>query len=162
LCMPLGDGPVLLLLRAGHRDPNLAFGSGLALAGDADGDGTEDFLVGCSPSDPALSTGCAQIVSGRTGAVLRELTHPGPDRLFGFAVAAAGDVDGDGRTDWLVGAPIGAESPHRGAAFVFAGSDGHLLREFTGDTAGFGVSVTGIGDWNGDGHADVAVGAGPE
>ncbi len=73
---------------------------------------------------------------------------------FGFAdsVELAGDVDGDGTNDWIVGGPI---------TTVYSGATGLDIVSFTEEAAGdmFGNSVTGVGDIDGNGFDDVAVGA---
>jgi hypothetical protein len=98
---------------------------------------------------------------------------PGPDRLheatraargeassgFGFAVAAVGDWDGDGRSDVAVGAPSnGQQSP--GAVWVLSSASGAELAHFVGNEPGeeFGYALAGDLDWNGDQFPDLVVG----
>src|SRR4029079_2248684 len=81
---------------------------------------------------------------------------------FGASVDGAGDVNGDGFADIIVGAPnANAAGTDSGLAKVFAGPSGTLLYTFTGAAAvdHVGCSVSGCGDLNGDGHADVVIGA---
>ena len=82
--------------------------------------------------------------------------------LFGLSVSGAGDVNGDGFADLIVGA-IGNDNngSFSGSARVFSGVDGSVLYTFDGDSAEdhFGWSVSGAGDVNGDGFADLIVGA---
>jgi hypothetical protein len=81
---------------------------------------------------------------------------------FGFSVSGAGDVNGDGFADLIVGADgddnNGSSS---GSARVFSGKDGAVLHTFNGDDSNdqFGGSVAGAGDVNGDGFADLIAGA---
>ncbi|WCB94087.1 hypothetical protein DSM104299_02815 [Baekduia alba] len=100
----------------------------------------------------------------------RTLTGTGPGAQTGWAVAAAGDVNGDGIADAIVGAPGGPKDP--GTAYVVFGSPGaspltalatlgdggfKITGGAPGDRAGLAVSAA--GDVNGDGLADVVVGA---
>ncbi|MCH8274141.1 MAG: FG-GAP repeat protein [Armatimonadetes bacterium] len=82
--------------------------------------------------------------------------------LFGFSVSGAGDVNGDGFADLIVGAIFdGNNGDFSGSARVFSGLDGSILYTFNGDSARdqFGTSVSGAGDVNADGFADLIVGA---
>ncbi len=152
------------------------FGNSVAGAGDVNGDGYADVVVGAPYNDRGGSAaGAAYVFYG--GPPLDN----GPDVIlvgemhddqFGWSVAGAGDVDGDGRSDVLVGARLhcvdnilctGA-SYARGRAYVYRGGwpmDALPHVVLDGGTANdwFGNTVAGIGDVNGDGRTDVAVGA---
>jgi FG-GAP repeat/FG-GAP-like repeat len=130
-----------------------------ALVGDVDGDGYADAVVGFSDFGSADKV---RIFSGLTGAVLHTFTSSLTDDSFGASVAGAGDVDGDGFPDVIVGAPqTSTSNPGPGYVRVFSGYTGSLLREFTGLAVGdsFGYSVDGAGDVDADGRADLIIGA---
>lgn len=144
---------------------------GLSVAvGDFDADGREDLAIG-APRPKALVPpgGSAYVIygSGRPGV---ELTA-GPWQAtahFGLEVAAAGDVNADGYPDLLVGAPTYRPLAFAtGAVFVYLGSATGLsprpaviLSAPQPQMDGwFGEKACGIGDFDGDGYADVAVAA---
>ena len=80
---------------------------------------------------------------------------------LGYSVARAGDVDGNGVEDQIIGAPLDdANGEDSGSVYVLSGSDGSLLYTWHGDGPHdeFGWSVSGAGDVNADGLADVIVG----
>src|SRR6185436_2718723 len=86
------------------------------------------------------------------------------DALFGFSVAGAGDVNGDGYDDLAVGAPNYQDDQiQEGRVFLYLGSPGGLptLPSWTADgnqqQGQFGSVVAGAGDVNGDGYADLLV-----
>src|SRR6185369_16594557 len=88
------------------------------------------------------------------------------DALLGNAVAPAGDVDGDGFSDVIVGAPdYDFGQPDEGRAWVFRGAPGGTTAfgawtaESNQASAVFGIAVGPCGDVNGDGYSDVIVGA---
>ncbi len=138
------------------------FGRAVAGAGDADADGFPDFVVGAPQADVmGQGSGTATLFSGATGAVLFALSGDSAYDYFGSAVAGAGDVDGDGHDDLIIGAP--SDDPHglsSGSARVVSGATGMTLFLITGDSAydRCGASVAGAGDVNHDGHADLLVG----
>jgi hypothetical protein len=149
------------------------FGGSVAGAGDVNGDGYADVVVGSYNDGDAglLNSGSAYLYNGTaTGIDVRtedKLTasDAAAHGYFGITVAGAGDVNGDGYADLVVGAP--GDDTARGAAYVYYGSASGI-DAFTEDklTASdgrgydyFGVSVAGAGDVNGDGYADLVVGA---
>ena len=148
-----------------------ACGLSVALAGDVDGDGYDDLLVGLPGyEDGETSEGVALVY---LGGIIGPGSVPdwmvGGDQSYAFlgaAVAGAGDVDGDGYDDVLVGAPgWDGGQPEQGLARLYPGGPlGPAVTpswERAGDWAGghFGAAVAGAGDLDGDGFADVAVGA---
>ena len=152
------------------------FGASMVNIGDANGDGVADLAVGSPSADYNLNAaidyvGSVTVYSGGDGAVV--WSRDGESRLdeLGWAVALAGDVNDDGVTDVIVGAPgAGGDgaTTGAGAAFVLSGVDGAVLHTFAGETAGdrFGAAVDGGVDVpefpdhpTGDGFIDFLVGA---
>lgn len=147
------------------RAPVQHFGGGAAGIGDIDGDGCDDFAIGALNDGTAGShAGRVWVFSGRTATTIYDIPADGPGDIFGNAIDAAGDVDADGVPDFIVGAPENGDPiPNYGAGYakVFSGRTGAVLHHFTGRSIGFehGHAVAGVGDVDGDGHADVAVAA---
>lgn len=129
-------------------------------AGDLDGDGVPEIGAGAPQDD--FVTGSASVYSGATGAIELEL-HPIESRgLFGGSLASIGDIDGDGVPDLIVGAPFTTrpEAYGVGSVLVFSGATGTLLYNFLGNEGGtyMGWSVAGLGDLDGDGIPEMAIG----
>ncbi len=83
------------------------FGNSVSGAGDVDGDGTPDLVIGAVNDDYAGDDGgAATVFSGATGSVLAYLPASEPEGSVGANVQEAGDVDGDGLGDFLVGATL--------------------------------------------------------
>jgi hypothetical protein len=146
------------------------FGFSLASLGDITGDGVPDVAV----SDPVVGLpgyGEVRVFSGATGAelwVTREPPFPTmkPDAgSFGMFLGAVEDLTGDGRSDLVVGTPLAdldpdpAVSDVRGQAYLLSGATGAIVRTHQDPSGGFfGGGVGGIGDQNGDGFKDYAIG----
>jgi len=135
-------------------------GANVAGASDLNGDSVNDFLLGMPIGGTA---GRAVIHSGANGDSIRAFEGTLPSERFGESVAGGGDVDGDGTSDLVIGAPQGEFSPvpFTGVAYVYSGFGYALLFEATGKHRDerFGSAVATINDVNGDGRADVLVGA---
>jgi hypothetical protein len=147
-------------------------GGAVAPAGDVNGDGYADVLVGVRRWDgvAGLDAGRALLFLGDASglAALPDWIADGEESnaLFGWSVAPAGDVDGDGFADVLVGAyKEDVTWLDDGSARVFLGGaegldpDPAWLATSAQAGAAFGWSVAGAGDVDGDGYADVLVGA---
>lgn len=137
------------------------FGSDLRVGADWNGDGTPEVLVGCQAKDPRSAPGHAFVVDGRTAAVLASVERPAGDHLFGYAVQLLGDVDGDDVSDWCVGAPGGVADARDGFVELLSGRDQTVIGRVREPAVAFGVALAALGDVDGDGVPDFAVGVPP-
>jgi hypothetical protein len=151
------DGAVLLSLE-GER-PGDNFGS--AVAGFADA--THTLLVVGAPRAGERNAGRVYVYTGlrSTPAFVIEADATGV-ALGAMFVAIPGDVNGDGTADvYASDFANRAKGPATGRVYVHSGRDGSRLLTLTGEGPGegFGTSASSAGDVNGDGHADLAIGA---
>ncbi|MGB0953213.1 MAG: FG-GAP-like repeat-containing protein [Planctomycetota bacterium] len=133
------------------------FGQQVKSMADIDGDGVREILISSSPSQDAI----VHLYSGSSGQQLHAFQEVETSSAFGSTTADAGDVDGDGVHDILIGArfqqsPLG---PEVGAVFLHSGADFHRIATLTGTEANqwFGGSVSGLGDRDGDGRDEFLI-----
>lgn len=122
---------------------------------DVNGDGVNDFITSAPfySIDGTTLEGKIYIYSGADGALLHTAVGSGFE-LFGYSASRAGDVNGDGITDYTSGGPAASH------AVVYSGADNSVLLDLNGQGGdSFGASVGQAGDVNGDGYGDVIVGA---
>ena len=147
------------------------FGYSVSTAGDVNGDGYSDVIVGAYYYDGSLTDGGRALVyhgSASGPSATPDWTVDGAQAfaLFAISVSSAGDVNGDGYADVVVGAPLYTNGQiGEGKAFVYHGSASGLSTTPAWTTeadqagANYGWSVSAAGDVNGDGYAEVIVGA---
>ncbi|MBP6874475.1 MAG: FG-GAP repeat protein [Candidatus Eisenbacteria bacterium] len=150
---------------------NAKMGTSVASAGDVNGDGFADVLVGCYQYTNDLThEGRAYLFCGSaTGlSTTPDWTGEGNQAYscYGISVALAGDVNGDGYGDIIIGASSHDNGQtEEGRAYAYYGSATGLsttpswTKELDQAGASFGYSVATAGDMNGDGYADVIIGA---
>ena len=135
-------------------------GHAVAGPGDVDRDGVPDLLVGLPGADAlGFDSGAAEVRSGAHGGLLHTVPGEAPGQYLG-SVGAPGDVDGDGAADLLVAATAGGTA-EAGRVRLVSGRTGAELCRWDGLAGGdwLGASLTGAGDVDGDGRADLAAGA---
>ena len=174
-------------------DPGDQSGISVSSAGDVNGDGYNDILIGANLADPGgtLSAGKTYVVFGKASGFTESVNLSLLDGTTGFvlngiddtdnsgqAVATAGDVNGDGYSDILIGARMADYSEEYtdtgesylifGRASGFSASvdlssldgvSGTVFNGLIGNGSLIGFSVSTAGDVNGDGYADILIGA---
>ena len=166
-------------------------GYSVSSAGDFNGDGFADLIIGAPKADPhGERSGASYVVFGKASGFAANIDLSSLDGsngfklngksggdVAGFSVSSAGDFTGDGFADLIIGAPeadpFGATFGAMGASYVVFGKasglsnvdlsslDGSDGFRISGEAAGnlAGCSVTAAGDFNGDGFADLIIGA---
>ena len=158
------DGRHLYALEAPQQHAGAGFGWSVASLGDVTADGIPELVVGAQGQDGA---GRVFVFDGHDGRLLRTLAPPVATEQagFGWSVAKAGDIDQDGLTDILVGAPYSTVDGRsvQGRVYVFSAKDGTVLLTLDDPQpqagASFGWCVRPAGDLNKDGIPDVLIGA---
>lgn len=140
-------------------------GVAVGAAGDVDLDGTGDILAGAESAAPGgiHKAGSVFLYSGASGALLLRVDGDGISGFLGSAVAGAGDVDGDGVPDLVLGADGYTDGANgsAGAVLLVSGASGLELHRVTGSAASdrLGNAVAGGADLDGDGLDEVLIGA---
>jgi hypothetical protein len=161
-----------LLRRFESPEPGIAqmLGWSLAVFPDVDGDGIAEVLAG-APGPDLVGGAVAASAIGQpghvlmfsgTGPVLRRFDGEQPGEAFGAAVADAADGDADGLGELLVGAPLADTQAGADAGrAILVSNDGTVRQVLAGPESGahFGAAVAAGGDANGDGRADLLIGA---
>lgn len=142
-------------------------GASVAFAGDFNGDGYGDYVIGIPlfdipavpPAKAIKDAGRAVVISGKDGNQLAELNGTTAKAALGTAVAGGADIDGDTFDDAVIGAP-NAGAAKVGSVTVLYGPNGSRTAVINGTEAKaqFGAALA-MGDVDGDGNADVVVGA---
>ncbi len=145
---------------------NEQFGNQLDGSGDVNGDGLSDILAGSTAGQHAyLFLGAQGNYSPAAPTVV--FSGDASDVFFGYGVAAIGDIDADGREDIAISDPL--SSPPK--VFIYKGraswpmtmgpsnADYVITPDSSYNSSSFGVSIARLGDFNGDGVDDFAIGA---
>jgi hypothetical protein len=145
------------------------WGASVSGAGDANGDGYDDIIIGApNKENGQTDEGYVRVIFGAPTGISGSWNLEGDQAgaNLGFAVSSAGDVNADGFGDIVIGAPNYDASGQlsRGYATVYLGSADNVLDQGwwkIGDAGGdvYGAAVSGGGDVNNDGYSDVFVGA---
>ncbi len=139
------------------------FGGVIAFLGDVDNDGVEDFGTTdrfTGPGSLVPGGGRVKVYSGESGVVIHDIPSPGIGETFGAVLAPLrGDINQDGCDDFVVSSPN--YGSNEGRVRIYSGADSTVLLVLDGAPQEFfGVSLDGLGDVNGDGIPDLAIGSG--
>ncbi|MBK8180906.1 MAG: FG-GAP repeat protein [Planctomycetes bacterium] len=143
------SGATILVVQGPTAGAELGYS--IAATGDVDGDLIPDVLVG--------SSGSGAWVYSASGTLIHTLAAPAQNDRFGCAVAGLGDLNNDGRGEFAVGAS--QQSSANGYVRVYNGYDKSLRYTLMGPSVNsrFGQCVRSMGDLDGDGRRELAVGS---
>ncbi|MED6275680.1 Integrin alpha-9 [Characodon lateralis] len=165
----LDGGSLVKSFQASGKMMGSYFGSSLC-AVDLNQDGLSDLLVGAPMHSQLRDEGQVSVYLSRGNGVMEEdavLTGDGAfNGHFGECIAAIGDIDDDGYQDVAIGAP--KEDDYGGAVFIYHGDATGITRKYSMKLSGrsvspglqmFGQSISGNVDMDGNGYADITIGA---
>ena len=141
-------------------------GRGLCAAGDTNGDGFDDFiLVNSAYKDPNRGTALLYFGNNQINTTFGNWEPSGSTAAFGSTICSL-DFNQDGHSDIMVGAPFfDGGSTNEGKVFVYLSNEGGIdpVSDWTAESqqaeANFGNALADIGDINGDGFRDIAIGS---
>jgi hypothetical protein len=142
-----------------------SFGASVDSLGDIDHDGVSDLVAGAVGFNGNAGVNCGKIyvLSGSSGGLIYSYEGESPGEFFGEMVINAGDIDGDGVSDFATGVraadPLGNQSA--GSVFVYSGASGQLLYRFDGEHRDdeLGVFLCRVPDTDNDARGELLVGA---
>lgn len=142
-------------------------GHAVSSAGDVNGDGVNDLIICAHRADfNGNGSGRARVYSGANFSLIHSYDGAASKDFFGFAASEVGDLNFDGRSEFIISASRYDDSsiatgPGDGYANVYDGLTGALIYQVVGphNNAFTGHAVGGPGDVNGDGAADFLVGS---
>src|SRR6185503_10887024 len=161
--LPAGYTPRLIQNSTDTPSNSDHFGANMVNAGDVNGDGVDDLLVGMpdAPGPVPGVSGKVAFVDGRSGQTIRtifppqgdwSISHSGASMRFGAQVATVGDLTGDGVPEDVVSAPgadINSNAVDMGIVYVLNGASGAVLKKIElapddqpGSSPGFGKALT--------------------
>jgi hypothetical protein len=148
------------------------FGDSIASNADCTGDGVPDVLIGAPHWDKTDATdneGYVSLYNGANGMLLHRHEGTEDGELLGWSVAFLGDLTGDGRSEYAIGAPgkdwfemfpVVHDTPDAGRVTVHNGAThAPLYSKYGLEKQQLGMAVSGVGDSNGDGVRELLVGA---
>jgi hypothetical protein len=160
----LGGGDVnnlnIVAFEGKDRYDNL--GTSVSGAGDVNGDGYEDIIIGFKKGSNNNKGEAYVFYGGETVDAVPGITFSGTDSSYSMKVSSAGDVNGDGYDDVMIGV-IGVDNSYKGRVYIYYGGETpdntvDVTIEGVHDNGFTGYSQSALGDINGDGYDDIAVG----
>ncbi|MFN0207658.1 MAG: hypothetical protein ACKVS6_15230 [Planctomycetota bacterium] len=135
-------------------------GESCAIVGDATGDGRSDVVVGAPYADPnGANSGIAYLLSGLNGGIVHTINGSAAGDRCGTAVARIGDLNNDGRSDFVATHPYYGVGTFEGRVRAYSGATGNVLRTYLPtDADSTGLTAVSLGDVDLDGYEDLLLG----